>query len=410
MPRLISQLYEENIFISIGHRDFKIPRELFSDPGNSPNYFSLGFAIFFSTPSEVFPGLDRQGLLRPPSILPPSVPSRSADTFAEILHLLRGYPIHIRNEDHRSELLSDCRYFHLKGLEQKIIHHHISFNVSRHRQEIVLRLEDIRQSGISIVGDPSSASSPSLSPSSDHRHPSQTTSNHGITGWVNYARPFTDSQAHELILEIGGSCTRLHLGSMRVEFFNEGLTRISRLFEVIATKLNLPTTQPLGLLMARGGATSAPASPGNTPISEDLVRVVLDAESAVWVDGKEWHVDTSPAPPSTSPSAPPPPPAPPTSPPRKRRKADTAPAVAPAPAPIPAPVTEPTTPRPPPADHETWIVKTGQWRLRVQNARTGTGTGNGKGKGGVECVLVAVKLDVVSGELGRNRQRGFLAG
>ncbi|RQM07660.1 hypothetical protein DH86_00001685, partial [Scytalidium sp. 3C] len=54
LPRLISQLYEESIFISIGHRDFQIPREVFSDPGNSPNYFSLGFAVFFSTPTEVF--------------------------------------------------------------------------------------------------------------------------------------------------------------------------------------------------------------------------------------------------------------------------------------------------------------------------------------------------------------------
>jgi hypothetical protein len=53
-------------------------------------------------------------------------------------------------------------------------------------------------------------------------------------------------------------------------------------------------------------------------------------------------------------------------------------------------------------EKESWIVKTGQWRLRVRNARNG--------KGGIECVLVAVKIDAVSGELGRNMQRGFLAG
>ena len=46
-------------------------------------------------------------------------------------------------------------------------------------------------------------------------------------------------------------------------------------------------------------------------------------------------------------------------------------------------------------------MKVGQWRLRVQNARNG--------KGGVECVLVGVKIEAVSGELGRNMQRGFLA-
>jgi hypothetical protein len=46
------------------------------------------------------------------------------------------------------------------------------------------------------------------------------------------------------------------------------------------------------------------------------------------------------------------------------------------------------------------MIKTGQWRLRVQNAKNG--------KGGVECVLVAVKLDALSGEFGRNGQRSFL--
>ena len=371
MPRLISQLYEESIFISIGHRDFQIPREVFSDPGNSPNYFSLGFAVFFSTPTEVFPGLSREGLLRPPSILPPSVPNRSAETFAEILHLLRGYPLHIKDEDHRAELLRDCRYFHLKGLEQKLIRHHISFNFARRRQEICLRLEDVRQSGISVVWD---STMPAPEPQTQG----------GLVGWVNYARPFVDDKAYELVLEIGDECTKIHLHTMRAEFFGNGKTRISKLFEVIATKLNLPTTQPLGLLMAKGGASSQPASPGNTPISEDQVRVVLDAEAFVLLDNREWHgspreddassatssiQDLGNESPVSSVSG---------QPPRKRKRVDIS-----------------------GGNEETWIVRTGQWRLRVQNAKNG--------KGGVECVLVAVKLNALSGELGRNAQRAFLA-
>ena len=113
----MSQLYEESVFTSVGHREFQIPRELFAEPGNTPNFFSLGFAIFFSSPEDLFPGLDKEGLLRPPSIMPPSVPLRSAETFAEILHLLRGYPVTIRDETHRAELLRDARYFNFKGLE-----------------------------------------------------------------------------------------------------------------------------------------------------------------------------------------------------------------------------------------------------------------------------------------------------
>jgi hypothetical protein len=365
VPRLISQLYEESIFILIGNVPFQIPRELFSDPGNSPNYFSLGFAVFFSSPTEVFPGLDREGLLRPPSIIPPSVPNRSAATFSELLHLLRGYPLHIKNEDHRAELLRDCRYFHLKGLEQKLIRHEISFNLKRNRHEIVLRVEDVRQSGISIVGDPT-MSTPPPEPQNTTQPPPRPT----LVGYVNYARPFVDDRAYELVLEIGSEETKLHLSSMRCEFFGDSKTRISRLFEVIATKLNLPTSQPLGLLMKKGGASSQPASPGNTPISDDWVRCVLGDESWVRLDGKESrkHLDGEDDEASE--------------PQRKRRRTDGAGG------------------EEKEKEKETWIIKTGQWRLRVQNAKNG--------KGGVECVLVAVKLDAVSGELGRNAQKGFL--
>ncbi|CRK41896.1 hypothetical protein BN1723_015987, partial [Verticillium longisporum] len=95
LPKLISQLFDESIFISIGHREFQIPRELFNDPGNSPNFFTLGFAVFFSNPKDLFPGLEREHLIRPPSILPPSVPNRSADIFADLVHFLSGYPVHI---------------------------------------------------------------------------------------------------------------------------------------------------------------------------------------------------------------------------------------------------------------------------------------------------------------------------
>ncbi|KAL0941279.1 BTB/POZ domain-containing protein-like protein [Colletotrichum truncatum] len=405
LPKLISQLYEESIFISIGHREFQIPRDIFTDPGNSPNFFSLGFAVFFSNPEDLFPGLDREGLLRPPSIQPPSVPNRSADTFAEILHLLRGYPVTIRNESHRAELLRDCRYFNFKGLEQKLIPHSITYNQSRRREEIVLRLEDILKSGISVAADVAAASSSSSSPG-DH-----------LAGWVNYARPFVDDRAAELVLEIGGESTRLHFqpnsSSVRAEFFRDTRARVARLFEVVATKLNLPpTTQPLGLLMASGGAGSQPPTPGNTPLSEDLVRVTIDADTSIILDGKPHHaLDPAAEDPhyannpvsaasSTghgggleSPTA-----AaaaagglssgflPNNS--RKRRRVDS-------------------------LGHgaigsyaalaaEEWVVKTGQWRLKIQGSRSG--------KSAVECVLVAVKLDAYSSETARNASRGFLSG
>ncbi|GJC85951.1 uncharacterized protein ColLi_08789 [Colletotrichum liriopes] len=383
LPKLISQLYEESIFISIGHREFQIPRDIFTDPGNSPNFFSLGFAVFFSNPEDLFPGLEREGLLRPPSILPPSVPHRSAETFSEILHLLRGYPVTIRNDAHRAELLRDCRYFNFKGLEQKLIPHHISYNQSRRREEIVLRLEDILKSGISVAADVSASPG-------DH-----------LSGWVNYARPYVDDRAAELVLEIGGESTRIHFqaGSVRAEFYRDTRARVARLFEVVATKLNLPpTTQPLGLLMASGGAGSQPPTPGHTPLSEDLVRVSIDADTSITLDGKPYTLDAddlhqanpmsaasstgqgggieSPtASTAFQPNS------------RKRRRVDSHGYAAAGQAALAA---------------DEWVVRTGQWRLKIQGSRGG--------KSSVEVVLVAVKLDAYSSENARNAARGFLNG
>jgi hypothetical protein len=411
----MSQLFEESIFISIGHVDFQIPRELFSDPGNSPNYFSLGFGLFFSSPAEIFPGLDRDGLLRPPSIMPPSVPNRSAKTFRDILHLLRGYPLDIRSEAHRAELLRDCKYFHLKGLEQKIIRHDISYNLTRKRHEITLRLEDIRQSGISVIGD----LPPSLNSPQEPTTPSTTTSTTfpstpfqplpNLVGFVNYARPFVDTQPYELLLEIGSSETRLHLSLSRAEFFGDSKTRMSRFLEVVATKLNLPTSQPLGLLMKKGGVNSQPASPGKSGVSEDLVKIVIDSETYVTLDGKEWRgaagqpvadleddqVGLEIATPSVaefgddwlSEQLPP----------LKKRKGGDGGAVA---------LSQTNTANggvPGTKEGEEWIIKTGLWRLKVQNSKS-------SGRGGVECLLIAIKLDAIAGEWGRNKRRGFLAG
>ncbi|ROT36399.1 hypothetical protein SODALDRAFT_335500 [Sodiomyces alkalinus F11] len=422
LPRLISRLFEEDIFISIGHREFQIPRDLFNGPGNTPNFFSLGFALFFSRPDDLFPGLDRQGLLRPPSIAPPAVDNRSAEVFAELLDLLRGYPVAIRDETHRAALLRDCRYFNFKGLEQRLIPHHISFNQSRGgRPEIVLRIEDIFKSGISVAvhdDDDAAALHPGLSPLGDVAGP--------LVSWVQYARPYVDARPAELILEIGGEATRLHhppgstttttttttttnhnksgrrSQSPRVEFFRDVRTRVARLFEVLATKLNLPpTTQPLGLLMASGGAGSQPPTPGHTPLSEDRVRAVVGPDAHVVLDGKPF---TPPSPSMFVPSgrddlaagygmredsqdsmtS------------RKRRRLDTygqGQGEGEGEGEGEGASSEP--------DAAAWIVKTGQWRLMVRGPTGGD-------KMSAECVLVAVRLDAYSSESTRNASRGFL--
>ncbi|EEQ28592.1 hypothetical protein McanMca71_005372 [Microsporum canis] len=279
LPRLIAQLFECEIFIQIGDRHFQIPRDIFSSPGDSPNFFSLGFAVFFASPAAVFPGLEREGLLRPPSITPPIVSSRSGDIFAELLHLLRGYPVHIRDEEHRACLLRDCRYYHLRGLEQKLIPHSISYNLERRRSEITVRLEDVRPSGVTFVHD---------GPSSGTSNDSNNSNGGGSTGgWVHYARPFVDEDHCELIIEIGGGSTLVDLASMRAELHGLTKARVNSLCQVVANKMNLPTNAPLGLLMMSGnkdGSTTA----GNSALSGDRIKIHIDASTDITLDGEPF--------------------------------------------------------------------------------------------------------------------------
>ncbi|PTU23172.1 hypothetical protein P175DRAFT_0433207 [Aspergillus ochraceoroseus IBT 24754] len=251
LPRLMSQLFESEIIIQIGDRHFQIPRDIFSNSGDSPNFFSLGFAAFFASPAEVFPGLDRRGLLRPPAIVPPSVPNRDGEVFAQLLHLLRGYPLHIQNEAHRTELLRDCRYFHLRGLEQKLIPHHISVNPIRGRSEIIIRLEDVRRSGIDIETDNDD----------DTR--------------VTYSRPFVDEPAHDLVLEIGDENTLIDLRSMRPKFLNLTNARVASLLQIIVDKRN---SQP-----------SSGSSHQRTPSAtiQHPIRIQIEDEADLTVDGEQ---------------------------------------------------------------------------------------------------------------------------
>ncbi|OJI96764.1 hypothetical protein ASPVEDRAFT_58616 [Aspergillus versicolor CBS 583.65] len=216
LPRLMSQLFESQIIIQIGDRHFQISRDIFSGPGDSPNFFSLGFGAFFASPAEVFPGLDRRGLLRPPAIVPPSVPNRSGDVFAQLVHLLRGYPLHIESEAQRAELLRDCRYFHLRGLEQKLVPHNISFNPIRGRSEITLRLEDVRRSGIKVETPKENSE--------------------GVA--VTYSRPFVDESSHDLVFEIGDENTIIDPLTMRPKFLNSAQARVASLLQVIVDRKN----------------------------------------------------------------------------------------------------------------------------------------------------------------------------
>ncbi|KAF1811505.1 hypothetical protein P152DRAFT_450212 [Eremomyces bilateralis CBS 781.70] len=404
LPRLTQQLFKSEIFVRVGDRDFQIPRELFSGPGNTPNFFSLGFAHFLGTPSDTFPGLDRQTLLRPPSILPPAVPNRSAEIFADLLRLLKGYPVNVRDDAHREDLLRDARYFNLKGVEQRLLPCEIGYNLARSESEITIRLEDVRQSGVSFTParladlgwGVESRINPATVPDTPPSASGAPAPGAGIPphrGHICYARPYTDEASSALIVEIGSpEATRLDLTSMRATFYGLTKSRISSLFQVIAAKMNLPLMHlPLGIMMMKGraereregaptpkpvaeGLSALPVSPANSGVSGDRVRVRFDTDSAVTLDGGliEWEAvgDMTSQPPNLLP--------------RIRRwsvnRHDR--------------VLDVT---------KQWIVKRALWRVLVEPAEDEPD--NGK----VEVVMVCVKMVAFTDQWARNSKRRFLS-
>lgn len=328
--------------------------------------------------------------------------------------------MHIRNDSHRAELLRDCRYFHLRGLEQKIIAHEITYNSERQKQEICLRLEDVKPSGVSYTSDDSLGEKSS------------------IGGWVYYARPFVDDTSYEMVVEIGGESTVLDLTDMRADFHGLAKARVSSLFQVVANKMNLPTNAPLGLMMLSGGRSSQSASPGHTPLSEDRVKVRFETVSDITLDGESFDVDWDSSMgqvmlhgPSTAPSEsesesdvmsegnPSKPTHSMASGQQRRPQTRQTPAgsssqgAAAARGSLPvspiqtsrlsAPSTKKRKRQSSQGDLGEWTIRTGQWRLRVQpNLQDSI-------RGGFEIVFIGVKIDAFSSERARNSRRSFLS-
>lgn len=262
---------------------FRIPRDSFSAPGNSPNYFSLGFAQWFSTPSEVFPGLDRNALLRPPSISPPAVPNKSGAVFAELMRMLQGYDVEIRSPAHRANLRRDARYFHLKGLEQQLVDCHTSFNLARQHHEMLIRLEDIRQSGVGVLPDAraSEVTDGPIPPGAPDT---------SAAASLTYARPYTDDARTPLHLVLETSAAEHATLTLprpappaapttpALAFHADTLRRVTALLTIAATKLGLDSALLAEPISAR--------LDGDTSLVLDGRRVDASAVAG----GAEWVV------------------------------------------------------------------------------------------------------------------------
>ena len=184
--------------------------------------------------------------------------------------MLKGYEVEIRSDTHRQNLLRDARYFNFRGLEQRLIPHRVSFNSRKEIEEIEIRLEDVRQSGISFVADKDGVDA------SERRG--------NVSGEVYYARPYVDDEPRGLILEIGdadGVEVLRDVGGRigGVGFERQTAARMRRLASIVNEKIGLPA------LTARGGKAT-----GEGASTTFGLRCEIGPEADVIIDKERWKM------------------------------------------------------------------------------------------------------------------------
>lgn len=211
LPRLRAQLQHSDFYYAcIGGESFRVPRGLFWQDGNSPNYFELTYSATYADIEHIF--LSKK-LIRPPPQSPPFV-NRSPALFKDILALLSGATLKLDDEK-RQSLILECRYYRLQNLEQRLLKCSVGWNPLLQRSEIILNLCDIKKAGLSLpppsnvkgcISTPSTRTPSPKSPLDDEpvspppKKPKVCTEkNWAMTA---YKRPFVDLEFHELLFQI----------------------------------------------------------------------------------------------------------------------------------------------------------------------------------------------------------------
>lgn len=182
LKKLRQRLLLEPFHISVGGKKFKIPKEILSTKGNHPNFFSILYNTMMTDPFA-----NNDSFIRPPAMIPYDS-NKSAKNFEQLLHGLYGNTIRIESEQHREDLLADCRYYQFFGLEQKLIKYQIIMNPFKKREEIVLGYKDIKRSG--LLND-------TMNSMIDANAPFTV---------VKYSRPFVDENIYrDLVIQLDSS-------------------------------------------------------------------------------------------------------------------------------------------------------------------------------------------------------------
>lgn len=148
LRRLQQVMIDESPFATIGPQTFRLPRSLLSLSGNYPNYFLMHYETLLTDNKRLI--VSKQ-MIRPPPQRAVGVANRSPLLFADLLEVLRGNHLVIRDDEHRELLVKECRYYRFLELEQRILKHRIIHNPYSAAEEIVLELGNISQKGVKNV-------------------------------------------------------------------------------------------------------------------------------------------------------------------------------------------------------------------------------------------------------------------
>ncbi|CAG8455587.1 12698_t:CDS:2 [Rhizophagus irregularis] len=134
LMKLKAQL-RANYIVNVGGKVFRVDKEILE------KRFGYGWEPSGIPPTPL------------PLTIPPPILDRDPELFSDILRYLQGYEIGIKDEVHRQNLLKDSRFYHLKGLTEKLLASSMTVNgfskEESARNEILFRLKDIRPAKIS---------------------------------------------------------------------------------------------------------------------------------------------------------------------------------------------------------------------------------------------------------------------
>lgn len=172
LNKLRLKLLDEGLFVNIGGETFQISKAIFRQKGNSPNYFTVLYETL-----QADPFLNSKVLIRPPSMTPYKI-HRSPLLFRQLLYLLTGGIVDIKDENHRKQLIEEARYYSFFALEQQLTKTDIRKNPFTMHDEILINFNDIKKDGMINV---SSSNQEAL---------------------VQYSRPHCDRIGRDLVIQI----------------------------------------------------------------------------------------------------------------------------------------------------------------------------------------------------------------